>query len=486
MQSLNGNSPAMYALRDVPGKGKGLVAIQDIPSGTQILSEQPVITIPERHRNNEWLKTHISSQVDSLKEHQQQSFLSMFNLYPYQDAAEQYLSIIRTNSLPIDADGISGGIFLEACRINHACDNNAQKNWNQLLKRHTIYALRDILEGEEITIYYLGRDDSRAVRQERLQEKFGFQCCCRLCTLPTEESQESDNRLERIGQLDVLIGRDGMQMNFSLRTLRYADDLVRLYNEQGPGDAGLARTYLDAAQIVIANSDLARGRIFVERAVKAWQTANGSECKEVIEQGPLARNPAKLGLYGLSKKWQTSLNDVPQGLDTTDFEAWLWRRAKPKVLGEIGQLADLRDRETFPALAALPRSDDDLEWYEEIDGTCKPSRYWCFLGEIVSSRTLHHLELGLTSIDDEEVPLHFYTEGRGSDLAPAQIRKGYTVAVRYARRRVFVFGSPGIRHEDPKMLKVRASTVLVAINYLQFTHMISALQRSFHFRWRGY
>jgi hypothetical protein len=56
----------------------------------------------------------------------------------YGNAAEQYLGIIRTNALPIEADGSEGGIFLEVCRINHACDNNAQKNWNENIKRHTV------------------------------------------------------------------------------------------------------------------------------------------------------------------------------------------------------------------------------------------------------------------------------------------------------------------------------------------------------------
>ncbi|KAF2179638.1 hypothetical protein K469DRAFT_716138 [Zopfia rhizophila CBS 207.26] len=51
----------------------------------------------------------------------------MHNLYPYQNVAEQSLGIIRMNGLPIETNGIGGGVFLEACRINHACDNNAQK-----------------------------------------------------------------------------------------------------------------------------------------------------------------------------------------------------------------------------------------------------------------------------------------------------------------------------------------------------------------------
>ncbi|KAF1998207.1 hypothetical protein P154DRAFT_439700 [Amniculicola lignicola CBS 123094] len=356
----------MYALRDVPGKGKGLIAIENIPKGTQILSEQPVITTPKRQLDEERLKAQISQQVDSLS-----------------------------------------------------------------------------------------LDSSRAIRQKKLQDKFGFVCSCRLCSLSAEESQKNDKRLERIQELDDLVGREGMRMNFSLRTLRYVDERVRLYNEQGPGNSGLTRAYLDAAQIAIANGDLARGRVFAERAVEGWRVAQGSDSKEVIEYSSLVRNPAKLPLYGMSMKWKTSLEEIPQGLDVTDFEDWLWRREKPKKLEQVGQLTDLRNREIFPSFAGLPNSKSrDPDFYESVGGTLKPTRDWCFLGEIVGSTVLHHLELELKDIDDKKLPLHFNTTDRGSNLAPAQIQKGYTVAVLHAQRHVFMYGDPGIPHDNPQKLKI--------------------------------
>jgi hypothetical protein len=287
----------MYALEDVPGKGKGFVAIENIPRGTRILSEPPVITTPELQRDDEWLKSHISQQVASLSEHQRQSFLTLYNLYPYQNIAEQSLGIIRTNSLPIGANGIEGGIFLDACRINHSCDNNAQKHWNQYIERHTVHALRDIPKGEEITICYLGHNNSREIRQKKLQDKFGFLCSCLLCLLPEQQSQENDERLERIDYLDDLIGRDSMQMQFFLQSLQYADERARLYNKQGLGNSSLPRVYLNAAQIAVANSDLARGRIFAERAVEGWQTAHSGDSKEVIKYSPLAQDLSKLLIY---------------------------------------------------------------------------------------------------------------------------------------------------------------------------------------------
>ncbi len=58
------------------------------------------------------------------------------------------------------------------------------------------------------------------------------------------------------------------------------------------------------------------------------------------------------------------------------------------------------------------------------------------------------------------IPLYFYTEGRGSELTPGRVQKGYTVAVLYAERHAFQFCEPGIRHEDSRLMKVRKVTTL--------------------------
>lgn len=453
MQSTTGNP--MYALRDVLGKGKGLVAIEKISKGTRILSEEPIITVPRNEPASDQLRISICQQVDALSEHQRRAFLSMHNIHAHRNAAEQYLGIVRTNALPIETNGSEGGIFLEACRINHACDNNAQKNWNTNIKQHTVHALRDICKGEEITIYYLGVHKNREARNKALQAKLGFICLCRLCSLPLEQSQESDRRLDEIYRLDGLIGRGGIEgiLSSPLRSLCYLDQQVRLYNEQGPDDAGLSRAFLDAAQIAIANGDLARGRIFAERAVSGWWTALGGDSIEVIEHGTLARDPSKHELYGISMKWRTIVDEAPRGLEPSDFEDWLWKREKPK---HPGQLADLRSHATFPGFMDLPDENNvDLDFYESSDMvTYRPRRHWCFLGEIVDFATLLRLQMEIKDVDGREIPLYFYTDGRGNELAPAQVQKGYTVAILYAQRHAFVYGEPGIRHEDPQMIKV--------------------------------
>lgn len=312
----------MYIIKDVPGKGKGLIATSRIPKGTRILSEEPIIRLPAAENDVERLKKLVRDQVNALTPAQKDSFLSMHNLYKNDDG-EPYLGICRTNGLPLRDD--EGGIFLDACRINHSCANNAQKRWNENIKRYTVHAMRDIEEGEEITIYYLGIFNSRKERQETLQRKFGFDCACSLCSLPSDQSEESDRRLSKIIELDKQIGRAGLLgiLSNPLRSLRYVDQQISLYNEHAPDDSGLPRAFFDAAQIVIAHGDLARGRIFAERAVLGGTVLEGGDGPAVFEYKRLLQDPSKHRMYGLSMKWKTSVGDVPQGLDPRGLEEWL-------------------------------------------------------------------------------------------------------------------------------------------------------------------
>ncbi|KAL8668533.1 MAG: hypothetical protein Q9168_006837 [Polycauliona sp. 1 TL-2023] len=479
MQSTTSNP--MYALRDVPGKGKGLVATCTIPKGTRILSEEPIIAVARNPPTNKQSQASICQQVEALDQHQRQAFLSMYNIHPYKDFAEQCHGIIRTNGLPHGVEEDEAGIFLEACRINHACDNNAQNSWNANIKRHTVHALRDIVEGEEITIYYIGIHGNRKARIEALHRKFSFTCSCRLCSLPSAQSQESDKRLEEIYRLDGLVYRDGTMgvMREPQRILQYVDRIVRLYNEQGPDDAGLPRAFLDAAQVVIAHSDLARGRIFAERAVSGWKTSSGSDCMELIQHGHLAHDPSKLGLYGMSMKWKTTVNDIPRGLEPSDSEDWLWRREKPKpkpksmakpkpkakpnpTAEQPGHLADLRNQSICPGFKDLPNDrDPDPKFFDSSDGiTNRPRRHWCFFGEITEFLMFARLQMSIKDVNGRDSPLFFYTDGRGREVAPALIQKGYTVAVLYATQHAFIYDKPGIRHEDPSMIKVENHEII--------------------------
>jgi hypothetical protein len=318
----------MYAIKEVPGKGKGLVATKDIPAGTRIVSEKPIIDSGRQVTGMDQLQSRICQQIGSLREDQKQEFLSMHNVFPYTNVVDRYLGIFRSNALPFGPGTNAAGIFLQACRINHACDNNALNFWSATLNQITIQAVRDIYKGEEITISYLQSYENRQIRQEQLQEDFRFMCTCNLCSLPPDQSRDSDTKLDRIHEIDCIIaegGVTGLVLN-PLQMLSYVDEQVRLWGELPSNVVGLTRAYPDAFELAIANGDLARARIFAERLVPLYLTTLGDDSTDAILYSKLVQDPTTNKYYGMSTKWRTTWDDVPLGLEPEQFEDWLWRR----------------------------------------------------------------------------------------------------------------------------------------------------------------
>ncbi|KAG6093086.1 hypothetical protein E4U30_004678 [Claviceps sp. LM220 group G6] len=428
----------LYALQDVPDKGKGLIATTNIPKGTRILSEKPLMVIPARKPVSYFS---ISQQLEALSEEQRDAFLSMKNAHP--SAGDKCVGIFRTNFLCLAESG-DLAIFQEACHINHDCESNAFHHWNENIKRHTVHATRDIQSGEEITISYVSSMTKWYARRETLRQSFTFTCWCRLCSLPEKQSQERDRVIERILHFAKL--ETSSQSVSSDEALGYLRSQVRLYNELGLEDYEYARLHGNAASLFIKHGDLARGRLFAQITASMFETLLGNDSIEVIYFACLAQNPARDPQYGFSMMWHTSVGEVPQGLASDDFEDWLWKTKEPEGLARP---MSPPDQGWFSGFADLPHRDDIY-----AGGSVKIA-HSCFLGEIIAVDFSHRLEFQIRDIYDETIPLHFYTNGEGAELPPEEYSRGYTVAVLDASRYEFEDGVSGIRHEEPWMMKVK-------------------------------
>ncbi|KAG6250034.1 hypothetical protein E4U23_001710 [Claviceps purpurea] len=441
-----------FVWQDIPGKGKGLVATKNIPRGTRILSEKALITMPTG-RTFEERRRLICQQLDGLNKEQRNAFISMHNAYGFDDAAEQYLGIYQTNCLPAEEIPDRTAIFLEARRINHDCENNALHHWNDKLKRHMVHAIKDIDAGEEITLTYVPFLDGRETRQKRLKEFFSFTCVCRLCSLPKDQSQERDRKLEQISRTNELLKANIVHFMVSpLTTLGYLYTKIRCYNELGRQHYGYAQTLEEASTVLIAQGDLARGGFLAQKVASICNILLGNDHQLTEGHLAMARDPSRHPLYGLSMKWKTALEEAPQGLEPDDFEDWLWRRPKPECLAQP----------TRPFSQSNFSGFVDLPYKNSIDasvsgGSSKAPRP-CFLGEIVAMTCQDPLDLEIKDIHNKKTTIHFYTKDRGCEFGAIGIQRGYTVAVLDASRYDFKFGPPGIRHEDPRMIKVIASS----------------------------
>ena len=199
--------PKIHEVKQIEGKGLGIVAIKDISKGSLILKEPPQMSHVEpqnldgRHEALKiWMKEVVSlfnrmnfaDQAEYMKLHshfQNEKFLCLI---------PEFLGLINT----MDCDGkkadeilkiigiyagnnFENGLSIQISRFNHSCKPNAVNS-----EFNEVWAVCNIKAGQEITISY--KEDglfglrSTRNRQEILLQTWGFTCNCELC-------QESDD-----------------------------------------------------------------------------------------------------------------------------------------------------------------------------------------------------------------------------------------------------------------------------------------------------
>ncbi|KAH7081257.1 hypothetical protein BKA63DRAFT_530376 [Paraphoma chrysanthemicola] len=325
----NSTTPASdqcYEVRTIAGKGQGLVAIYEIPRGTRILSERPLFTVPRDTNSLRVVKKAILRNLKSLSDEQRKAFYQLHNAHGNDEESD--VGIVRTNALPLGAGSDTGGLFLQASRINHACNSNTQNTWNPSTEQLTIHACRDIKKDEEICISYLDGWDDYASRQRKLKASFGFTCACALCSLPVAQREQKDLRLKEMTRLDSIVG-DGMSIvTAPLACLYHLQTMLQFMAEEHIDDARIPRAYYDALQITIAHGDQARAKVFAERAHGSRLVLEGGDSPETKRVKGFLERPSTHRLYGTTMKWRQGVEKIPKGKSAEEFELWLWRRSK--------------------------------------------------------------------------------------------------------------------------------------------------------------
>lgn len=323
----------LFEVRPIPGKGKGLVTRFNLAKGTRILVEKPLLTV--QSTPVELLEKSLASKLKLLTKHQQRQFLSLHNNFP---GKHPFSGIVKTNALPCGAGSDTGGVYPSICLINHSCLPNSHNNWNPENGHETIHAIRPINAGEEITISYDNGGPSK-VRLAKLAEAFGFDCDCVVCSLHPTECHASDVRRSQIQSLDDAIGDPFQMMNDPNSSLKNCRSLLKLLNEEYHGNAGafIPRLYYDAFQISIAHGDQARASVFAERAYKGRVVCEGEDSSLTKKTKCFMQNPASHSNFrGCSTRWVTRKESVPEGLNTDEFENWLWRQNQESQFESAG------------------------------------------------------------------------------------------------------------------------------------------------------
>ncbi|KAL2265848.1 hypothetical protein VTJ83DRAFT_6948 [Remersonia thermophila] len=196
-------APPPWEVRNIPGKGKGMVATRKILRGQVFMVDRAAVVadmnFPQRMESADG-RAMLHEAFHRHPAAEQLLTLARSSLDPENVPAPE--DIMRTNSFTLEIGGKSYMIlFPRIARINHACRPSALTRFNETDFSNTVTAFHDILPGEEISISYSSFGLTSEQRQKTLLSKWGFDCTCSLCTSPPAELTASDARRTKIQQL---------------------------------------------------------------------------------------------------------------------------------------------------------------------------------------------------------------------------------------------------------------------------------------------
>jgi len=246
------------------GKGFGLFATKDIPRGTRIIGEKPLLAVPgqkgddldlsdlettlralDREQYDKIFELHRGNKATSalakaLLSQQSQALSGAFRDEDILDA----VAIFTVTSVEMGPGGHYGvGIFEHYSRINHACNGNVQCSYNPLLKKLTVHTTRQINKGDEILTSYI--DGTCRTREERrnVLDHWGFECGCECCVgSKAAASERRRSKMSTLKQrLAVYAKKPASQVPRSPRAaLRLCEDILELYRFEDITDYNLA------------------------------------------------------------------------------------------------------------------------------------------------------------------------------------------------------------------------------------------------------
>ena len=196
---------AMVVVKEVEGRGKGLVATRSIRAGTVIFTEDPLIVVAKVGGVTTMGQLENIQEFEKFKKMDKKirkDFLSLcdplqfdwrwklWSLTVGQDFAK-FMRIFSVNRTLIgsntDSDDLAG-VYKLLSRINHSCCPNVICQWRaETPLKIEVIAATSIRKGKELTVSYIGDD----IFAQQL-ENWNFQCSCEVCSLSGEERDKND------------------------------------------------------------------------------------------------------------------------------------------------------------------------------------------------------------------------------------------------------------------------------------------------------
>ncbi|BGP31419.1 hypothetical protein JCM10296v2_003183 [Rhodotorula toruloides] len=257
----------LFEIRETPAGFLGAFARVPIARGTLVLDDPPLFTLDaplqaylfQRAQSGsgggptpvegddeeeeppktleEFLEKAIRTMLSWKTDEQRKEFWDLANTRPELPPA---YGIFATNA--VQTTGETGGMFLLLSRFNSSCRPTLSRPaWNPSTNSTRLYALRDILPGEELNWTYLNvtfEFEGAEARKAEMLRVFEFECCCEACDngrVGPEMRRESEKRLLRLRRLKERIGwteegRAAEQTDGRTEVLR---EMVELSRQEG-------------------------------------------------------------------------------------------------------------------------------------------------------------------------------------------------------------------------------------------------------------
>jgi len=168
------------AVRDIPGKGKGVIAMKNITMGEVVITEKPLMLFKAGNGLSECL-----SKMSDIGKRR------LMSLYDRDNENERtVLGILLTNCLA--GRMATSVLYYLISRLNHSCVPNV------LIDQQfptSVIAIRNIPEGAEIVWCYNGDAlyQDKHTRNRELEQGWSIaNCRCLCCTLPDDQQKVSD------------------------------------------------------------------------------------------------------------------------------------------------------------------------------------------------------------------------------------------------------------------------------------------------------
>lgn len=143
----------LYSVRASDGKGEGVFASKDIPSGTVIMRDQKTMTLERPFPTGQFIAQQVQRAFSQLLERDQKKFLHLHE--GSRTFKSKLLRIYKANAFgEVNGNRDIGYLYLEVSKLNHLCVPNAEILESEGADGNaaSVVAVRKIEKGHEVLI----------------------------------------------------------------------------------------------------------------------------------------------------------------------------------------------------------------------------------------------------------------------------------------------------------------------------------------------